>query len=49
MILKNFLLFIIDKEKFRDDISCKIVDKIYCSFNIKEVLNVFVDYIVYSS
>lgn len=26
--------------------SCKIVDKIYCNLNIKEVLNVFFDYIV---
>lgn len=48
-IPKNFPSSIIDKEKFRDDISCKIVDKIYCSPNTKEVLNVSVDHTAYSS
>lgn len=43
-IPKNFPSSIIDKEKFKDDISCKIVDKIYCSPNTKEVLNVSVDH-----
>lgn len=48
-IPKNISSSIIDKEKFKDDISCKIVDKIYCSPNIKEVLNVSVDHTADSS
>lgn len=48
-IPKNCPSSIIDKEKFRDDISCKIVDKIYCSPNTIEVLNVSVDHTADSS
>lgn len=40
----DFPSSITDKEKLRDDISRKIVDKIYCNPNTKEVLNVPVDY-----
>lgn len=42
-IQKDFPSSITDKEKFRDDISRKIVDKIYCNPNTKEVLNVSID------
>lgn len=48
-IPKNFPSSIIDKEKLRDDISCKIVDKIYCSPNTIEVLNMSVDHTADSS
>lgn len=48
-IPKDFPSSIIDKEKFRDNISRKIVDKIYCSPNTKEVLNVSVDHTADSS
>lgn len=48
-IPKNFSSSIIDKEKFKDDFSCKIVDKTYCSPNTKEVLNVSVDHTADSS
>lgn len=48
-IQKDFPSSIADKEKFRDYISRKIVDKIYCSPNTKEVLNVSVDHTADSS
>lgn len=48
-IQKDFPSSITDKEKFRDDISRKIVDKIYCNPNTKEVLNVSIDHTANSS
>lgn len=48
-IPKDFPSFMIEKEKFRDDISRRIIDKIFCSPNTKQVLNVSVDHTADSS
>lgn len=48
-IPKDFPSSMIEKEKFRDDISRRIIDKIFCSPNTKQVLNVSVDHTADSS